>query len=78
MTSDKVFVPRPERSDGLPICVAAGLNLPSAVIASLDDAVDEDAEVAWQATIESRIAEIDSSAVKMVPWSVARKRILGD
>ena len=52
--------------------------LAGSLIASLDDMVDEDAEVAWQATIERRITEIDSSAVKMVPWSVARKRILGD
>ena len=52
--------------------------LAGSLIASLDDAVDEDAEVAWQATIERRIAEIDSGDVKMVPWSVARKRILGD
>jgi len=43
------------------------------LIVSLDETVDEDAEAAWQATIERRIAEIDSGAVKMVPWSEARK-----
>jgi len=50
--------------------------LAGSLIVSLDETVDEDAEAAWQATIERRIAEIDSGAVKMVPWSEARKRIL--
>ncbi len=41
--------------------------LAGSLIASLDDAVDEDAEAAWQATIERRIVEIESGTAKMVP-----------
>ena len=44
---------------------------------SLDDAVDEDAESAWSKEIARRIDELDRGKVKTVPWSVARRQILG-
>ncbi|HEY7220927.1 MAG TPA: addiction module protein [Candidatus Binatia bacterium] len=44
---------------------------------SLDDSIDEDAESAWSKEIERRIDEIDRGQVKSVPWSVARRQILG-
>ncbi len=47
------------------------------LIDSLDvDDVDEDAEAEWSAEIRRRLHEVDSGAVKAVPWSEARKRIL--
>jgi putative addiction module component (TIGR02574 family) len=46
------------------------------LIDSLDgNDVDEDAEAEWSAEITRRLHEVDSGAVKAVPWSEARKRI---
>ena len=47
------------------------------LIESLDDAVDEDAESAWDKEIARRIADLDNGKTKTVPWSVARRQILG-
>ena len=47
------------------------------LIESLDDAVDEDAEAAWGQEIARRIDDLDRGKVKAVPWSVARRQILG-
>ena len=44
---------------------------------SLDNSVDEDAEAAWDKEIERRIDDLDRRRVKIVPWSVARRQILG-
>ena len=51
--------------------------LAGSLISSLDDLVDEDAEVAWEGEIRKRLAELDSGNVKAIPWFEARKRILG-
>ena len=61
----------------LKLPVAARAALAGSLISSLDDSVDEDAEAAWEGEIRKRIAELDSGAVETVPWSEARKRILG-
>lgn len=47
------------------------------LIESLDDSVDEDAEAAWSKEIARRIDDLDKGKVKTVPWSVARRQILG-
>jgi putative addiction module component (TIGR02574 family) len=47
------------------------------LLESLDDSVDADAEAEWEKEIARRIDELDKGAVKMVPWSVARRQILG-
>ena len=44
---------------------------------SLDDQLDEDAEVAWDAEIVRRIRELDEGKVKLVPWAEARRRLTG-
>jgi putative addiction module component (TIGR02574 family) len=51
--------------------------LAGSLIESLDDTVDEDAEAEWAKEIQRRIAEIESGAVRMVPWAEARRMILG-
>ncbi len=51
--------------------------LAGSLIESLDETVDEDAESAWAETIQDRIKEIESGKVKTVPWSKARRMILG-
>ena len=45
------------------------------LVDSLDQTVDSDSEEAWAREIERRLAAIDAGKVKLVPWSVARKRL---
>ena len=47
------------------------------LLESLDDSVDEDVELAWSQEIARRIDELNRGKVKTVPWSVARRQILG-
>ena len=51
--------------------------LAGSLISSLDDSVDEDVEAAWEAEIRKRLEEIQSGQVQTIPWSEARRRILG-
>ena len=44
---------------------------------SLDGTVDADAEGKWEQEISRRLNEIDSSPERVVPWSDARRKILG-
>jgi hypothetical protein len=48
------------------------------LLESLDIAVDDDAEDAWQREIRERLKKLDSGATKLVPWPEARKAILDD
>jgi putative addiction module component (TIGR02574 family) len=47
------------------------------LLESLDDSVDEDVEMAWSKEIARRIDDLNRGKVKTVPWSVARRQILG-
>ena len=47
------------------------------LLESLDTVVDPDAEDAWQREIRERIRNLGSGTTKAVPWSEARKAILG-
>jgi len=51
--------------------------LAGALLDSLDEAVDRDAESAWEAEIVTRLKEIDEGKVILVPWAEARTRIAG-
>jgi putative addiction module component (TIGR02574 family) len=51
--------------------------LAASLLDSLDQEVDEGAEAAWQKEIDRRLRELDSGAVKPIPWSEARRRISG-
>ena len=46
-----------------------------ALIASLDVSVDHEVDQAWQVEIDRRLREIDSGAVKCVPWEEVRDRL---
>lgn len=63
--------------EALRLPIEARAALAGYLIESLDDAVDEDAEAAWGKEIARRIEELDKGTVKTVPWSVARRQILG-
>ncbi len=61
--------------DALSLPVEARAALIDSLIDSLDADVDEGAEDAWRKEIRLRLAQIDSGAVKMIPWDEARRRI---
>ena len=42
---------------------------------SLDEAIDQDAESAWEAEIALRLKEIDERKVKLIPWAEAIDKI---
>lgn len=43
---------------------------------SLDQETDANVEQAWLEEIRRRVAELDSGAVRAIPWSEARARLL--
>lgn len=47
------------------------------LIESLDREVDEGAEAAWSAEIARRVEELETGRIQTVPWSEARRQILG-
>ena len=49
--------------------------LAEALLASLDEDVDDDAEAAWRSEVERRIAELDSGSVSSIPWHAVRQRL---
>lgn len=61
---EALTLPPEERAD-----VAATL------IESLDEQEDEGVEEAWAQEIERRIRDVESGAVKTIPWSEARRRL---
>jgi len=54
---------------------SARADLAAALLESLDQDVDEDVEAAWSEEISRRIQEVESGAVKPIPWEEARKMI---
>jgi putative addiction module component (TIGR02574 family) len=52
--------------------------LAAALIESLDQSVDEDAEAAWAAEIACRLHQVESGDVKTVPWPQARQMIVAN
>jgi putative addiction module component (TIGR02574 family) len=50
--------------------------LAASLLDSLDTAVDEDAAAAWVIEVNRRVAELESGAVKAVPWAEVRRRLV--
>lgn len=50
----------------------------ASLLDSLDDAVDEDAEAAWEVEIERRVRELDAGNARALTWAEARRRIAGE
>lgn len=63
--------------DALRLPPEARAALAGRLLDSLDEPVDEDAEAEWGKEIVRRIDELNKGLVKTVPWSVARRQILG-
>jgi putative addiction module component (TIGR02574 family) len=49
--------------------------LASSLLDSLEETVDPSAEEEWKIEIARRIEQLDSGAVKLIPWTEARKQI---
>jgi putative addiction module component (TIGR02574 family) len=49
--------------------------LAATLLDSLDPDVDEDAEAAWAIEVNRRVADLDSGAVKAIPWAEVRRRL---
>jgi putative addiction module component (TIGR02574 family) len=58
----------------LSLPVDARAEMASSLIESLDEAVDEDAEVAWQHEVVRRMDEIRSGKVKTIPWREVQRK----
>ena len=73
-----VFVKAPLKKltvDVLHLPAADRARLAHALISSLDETVDDDAEQAWEIEIEKRVKEIRSGKVKGIPASKVFKRV---
>lgn len=62
-------------SEALHLPIEARAALANSLLDSLDAEVDADAEEAWRDEICRRLQEIDSGAVKLVPWQDAQGRL---
>jgi putative addiction module component (TIGR02574 family) len=73
------MIPDPARllEEALKLSPEARAALAASLLESLEKDVDEGVEAAWAAEIVRRTHELNSGAVAPVPWSEARRRILG-
>jgi putative addiction module component (TIGR02574 family) len=51
------------------------VDLIGALLDSLDQEVEEGVEEAWRIEIDRRARELESGAVKSIPWEVVRERL---
>jgi len=61
--------------DALALPTAARAALAGSLLESLDTQVDDDAEAAWAIEVNRRVGELDSRAVKTIPWAEVRRRL---
>jgi putative addiction module component (TIGR02574 family) len=61
--------------EALALPTEARAALAGSLLDSLDTDVDEDAEAAWAIEVTRRVAELDSGAVKTIPWAEVRRRL---
>jgi putative addiction module component (TIGR02574 family) len=61
--------------EALALPTEARAALAGSLLDSLDTEVDEDAEAAWAAEIDRRVAELDAGAVRSIPWQEVRQRL---
>ncbi len=71
VTAREIFDTAKQLPEGDRAALAAWL------IDSLDPVTDGDAQLHWDAEIQRRLQQLDSGEVTPVPWSEARKMILG-
>jgi putative addiction module component (TIGR02574 family) len=62
-------------AEALRLDADARAELAAEILASLDGPADPDAEAAWAAEIERRIAAIESGTARLEPWGEVKRRI---
>jgi putative addiction module component (TIGR02574 family) len=65
-------------ADALRLEPDARAELAAEILASLDGPADPDAEAAWDAEIDRRIAAIEAGAIRLEPWPDVKRRIERD
>jgi putative addiction module component (TIGR02574 family) len=65
-------------ADALRLDDDARAELAAELLASLDGPADPNAETAWDAEIERRIAAIEAGTIPLEPWDEVRRRIERD
>jgi putative addiction module component (TIGR02574 family) len=63
--------------EALKLPLEARAAIAGSLLDSLDETIDEDAEIAWEAEILLRLRKIDDGKVKLVPWVEARRLVTG-
>jgi putative addiction module component (TIGR02574 family) len=61
--------------DALVLPSEARAALAGSLLETLDTEVDEDVKAAWATEVNRRVAELDSGAVKTIPWAEVRRRL---
>ncbi|MCI0355411.1 MAG: addiction module protein [Acidobacteria bacterium] len=62
-------------ADALRLSPEVRAQLAAELLASLDGPSDPDAEAAWLAEIERRVADLDAGRTKLEPWEDVKRRI---
>jgi putative addiction module component (TIGR02574 family) len=62
-------------ADALRLDADSRAQLAAELLASLDGPSDPDAEAAWQAEIEQRVADLKAGKVRLEPWEQVKRRI---
>jgi putative addiction module component (TIGR02574 family) len=62
-------------ADALRLDVDARAELAAELLASLDGPADPDADAAWSAEIERRVAAIEAGTVRLESWEDVKRRI---
>lgn len=52
--------------------------LAGTLLDSLEETIDENVEAEWVKEVEKRLADLDSRKLQAIPWTEARRKILGD
>jgi len=59
----------------LALPIEARAALAGSLLDSLDETMDESAEVEWEKEITRRVAELNAGAVRTIPWTELRRRM---
>ena len=62
-------------AEALRLSPDARAQLAAELLASLDGPTDPDAEMAWLAEIERRVADLEAGRTKLEPWEDVKRRI---
>jgi putative addiction module component (TIGR02574 family) len=62
-------------AEALSLDLKARAEIAAELLASLDGPADPDADAAWQAEIERRVAAIEAGTVALEPWEDVKRRI---